>query len=314
MKKQLPLEEIQSIHNLWMKGALTKHEFIEAMHMYHQILFQYAKHLHGNIIQSLSISEQGVEVLTRDGVKFDCDPDDVYSIPLGAFTFGEFERLAGDWLMKFMPDQGAFFDIGANVGWYSLHLAQKYPQALICAFEPIPDTYKRLAANIALNGLSNIKAFNVALAEQESLLTFHFRPDMTGAASARNITESENVLEFSCPARRLDDCWREIGQNPDLLKCDVEGAELFVFRGGRDCLAEARPVIFCEMLRKWSARFNYTPNDIIRFLSDLGYLCFEPAPHALKAFERMTEETLETNFFFLHRDKHSELINRHAAR
>jgi FkbM family methyltransferase len=262
--------DMDKTYSLYMTGGLTKHQFIAAMHQYHQVLFQYSRRLRGNMVESLHITEQGLELATRNGVRFACDPGDVYGTPLVAFSFGEVERVAGDLLGRFMPEQGVFFDIGANVGWYSLHLARSRPQAQVYAFEPLPATYGWLRRNIDLNGLNNVAPFNVGLGEKEESMLFYFRPDMTGAASARNITESLTALEHACSIRRLDDCWREIGRNPDLIKCDVEGAELFVFRGGRACLAEAKPVILCEMLRKWSAKFGYTPNDIIRFLAEIG--------------------------------------------
>ena len=306
-------DHLEVLHRLWAAGALTKHQFIESMYQYHRVLFQYSRRLRDNIVDSLHISDQGVELTSRAGVRFACDPDDMYGIPFGAFSFGEVERTAGDLLRRFMTEEGVFFDIGANVGWYSCHFAQRSPKVQIYAFEPLPVTYAWLKRNIDLNGFTNIKAFNIGLGEKEEIMTFYFRPDMTGAASARNITESTNASAYNCSVRRLDDCWREIGRNPDLIKCDVEGAELFVFRGGQACLAEAQPIIFCEMLRKWSAKFDYTPNDIISFLAQLGYACFEPAENGLKAFERMTEATAETNFFFLHRDKHQAIITASAT-
>jgi len=305
-------DHLEVLHRLWATGTLTKHQFIESMHQYHRVLFQYSQRLRENVVERLCITNQGVELTSRAGVRFACDPDDIYGIPLGAFSFGEVERVAGDLLRRFMPEKGVFFDIGANVGWYSCHFAQSHPQVQVYAFEPLPVTYEWLKRNIDLNGFNNIESFNVGLGEKEEIMQFYFRPDMTGAASARNITESASSI-YDCPIRRLDDCWREIGRNPDLIKCDVEGAELFVFRGGRDCLAEAQPIIFCEMLRKWSAKFGYTPNNIINFLAKLGYACFEPTVNGLKAFESMTEETVETNFFFLHRDKHQAIITASAA-
>lgn len=303
---------MEELRRLWATGALTKYQFAEAMHVYHQLLFQYARLMKDNVMVGLYLSAEGVRAQSRDGVLFACNSEDVYSTPFGALSFGEAEPVVGAWLKRLMPEQGVFFDIGANVGWFSLHIAQGLPQARIFSFEPLPDTFGRLQDNIALNQAENINALNVGLGEKEETLTFYFRPEMTGAASARNITETEQARLLSCPVRRLDDCWREIGCNPDLIKCDVEGGELFVFRGGSECLQTARPAILCEMLRKWSAKFEYHPNDILSFLGGLGYVCFEPLPDTLKPFTHMTEETLATNFVFLHSDRHAEIIRQYS--
>ncbi len=56
-------------------------------------------------------------------------------------------------------------DIGANVGYFSLYIAIKFPKAVIFAFEPFPDTFKRLKGHIEINKLTNIKAYNYAVAD-----------------------------------------------------------------------------------------------------------------------------------------------------
>ena len=63
------------------------------------------------------------------------------------------------------------------------------------------------------------------------------------------------------------------------------------------------------MLRKWSAKFDYHPNDIIYLFSELGYLCFAYVGTELKKFDQIEEDTIPTNYFFLHNDKHKEVIN-----
>ena len=98
------------------------------------------------------------------------------------------------------------------------------------------------------------------------------------------------------------------GLNLDFIKCDVEGAELLVFQGGEDVLREQKPAIFTEMLRKWSAKFDYHPNQIIELFARLGYGCFTISSRKLRRFDRMDDATLETNFFFLHRERHAKRI------
>ena len=83
------------------------------------------------------------------------------------------------------------------------------------------------------------------------------------------------MRKISATVRTLDSVARKKGiRRLDFLKCDVEGGELLVFKGGLQTLQHHKPVIFCEMLRKWSAPFGYHPNDIITLLGELGYLCF----------------------------------------
>ncbi len=94
----------------------------------------------------------------------------------------------------------------------------------------------------------------------------------------------------------------------DLIKCDVEGAELFVFQGGMKAIAKCRPIIFCEMLRKWAAKFAYHPNDIVALLRDAGYRCFAAENGTLVEVIRVDDTTQATNFFFLHEQAHTRLL------
>jgi hypothetical protein len=96
----------------------------------------------------------------------------------------------------------------------------------------------------------------------------------------------------------------------DFVKCDVEGAEYFVYQGGFETFKKHRPIIFTEMLRKWATKFNYHPNDIIKFLASLDYKCFVNTSGSLEAINNINEETKETNFFFLHNEKHTYEIEK----
>ena len=60
----------------------------------------------------------------------------------------------------------------------------------------------------------------------------------------------------------------------DFLKCDVEGAELKVFQGGLATITSDKPIVFSEILRKWSRKLGYNPNEIFSFFYDLQYRAF----------------------------------------
>jgi len=77
-----------------------------------------------------------------------------------------------------------------------------------------------------------------------------------------------------CNVKTLDDFINKKKIKIDFIKCDVEGAELFVFLGAKKVLLEHKPIIFCEMLRKWCKKFKYHPNEIILLFYKLGYKCF----------------------------------------
>ena len=103
-----------------------------------------------------------------------------------------------------------------------------------------------------------------------------------------------------------------LGSEPriDLVKCDVEGAELLVVLGGQKTIERTKPVLFLEMLRKWSAKYNYHPDEIIALLGSLGYVCFSIDEAGPTRCKNVTEATRATNFLFLDTVRHGTLIRR----
>lgn len=290
-------------------GAISKPRYIDEMYEVHSILFQYAEYIKHTDIASIEIRDGLVVMTSRSaGIKIVCDPMDKRIAPIEILNFGAYEPVDLDMILRLFDANSNFFDIGANVGWYSLNIYRHFPDAKVFAFEPIPATFNSLKRNIDFNNASNIHLYNFGFSNREETLKFYYYAEGSCNASAANLSEAETVSEVLCQVRKLDDFVRDTGVQVDFIKCDVEGAELFVYQGGIECIKRDKPIIFTEMLRKWSAKFNYQPNDIIGLLGQLGYRCFVAKPEILTEFFVMDEHTLETNFFFLHADKHSDKI------
>jgi FkbM family methyltransferase len=290
-------------------GVMTKHEYNAAVCKILENLYAYAEFMRGTGVGRIEITDGQVVMDSREGVRFVCDPKDKHQTVLTALNFGSYEKDEADLLDRMVRPDFVAFDVGANMGWYALHLARRLPAGRVLAFEPIPETFDFFRRNIALNGATNVVAFNFGMSEKEGELRFFYYPSCSGGTSSADTLGFADAREVTCRVRRLDDVQREVGAAPDLLKIDVEGAELFVIRGGLDCIRRHRPIIYCEMLRKWSAKFGYSPNDIMGLLAGVGYRCYEAdGKGGLCVLPRMEETTVATNFFFLHTDKHADLI------
>mgnify|MGYP005758095547 FL=1 len=202
------------------------------------------------------------------------------------------------------------FDVGANVGWYSLNALKRIPNISLYAFEPSPVTYARLINNLEFNGFSRKVAHNIGFYHENGKLDFYYDKVRGGASSLLNIQDKDDIDKIEVDMMTMDD-WAKKNQisRVDFIKCDVEGAELFVYKGGMEIIENSKPLIFSEMLRKWSAKFGYHPNDIIDLLASVGYECFVIKGDNLKKFDRVNEETIETNYFFLHPQKHAGIMS-----
>jgi FkbM family methyltransferase len=305
--------KIEEIKELYKSGQISKGEFIDRMYELHKVLFDYSFSLNDTEIAKIEIEDNKVILSSRatkyhkGGIKFYCDNIDKRITPLEAFNFGNYEASDSNMLYRIIEKDYTIFDIGGNIGWYTNHVASMLTKGIVYAFEPIPETFQKLGNNVALNGFKNIRINNFPLSDKSGPLTFYYTPLMPGAASAANITNSENIQKIECTTRTLDSYVAETNiTRVDFIKCDVEGAELLVFKGAIETIKKYKPIIFTEMLRKWAAKFNYHPNDIVRLFEELGYSCFTADEGGLKAFSLVDEQTEETNFFFFHKTVHGK--------
>ncbi|MET3133350.1 FkbM family methyltransferase [Oxalobacteraceae bacterium GrIS 1.11] len=295
----------------FLDGAIGKPDFIRTMYeRHHAALFDYADYLKHTNIASIEISDGRVLMTSRDrGIKIICPAGDYRVAPVEILNFLEYEITDSNMIMRLITPDSCVLDIGANMGWYAINIAMAQPTCVVHAFEPIPDTFAVLNENVALNGIGNVITHHFGFSSEKKDLSFFFYPEGSGNASSVNLTGRADIREVTCHVELLDDATEQLKLGRvDFIKCDVEGAELFVFQGGQALLARDQPIVFAEMLRKWAAKFDYHPNQIIALFSALGYRCFTAGDASLREFFAMDQETVETNFFFLHGARHAALI------
>lgn len=289
---------------------IDKWQYIDAMYEKHALLFEYSNFIKKTNISSIELVDDKVIMTFRDsGVKFICIENDKRLAPLDTLNFGSYEIDELHMQLNLMDDGMNVFDIGANLGWYALHVAKSKPLCKVFSFEPVPSTFKYLNDNVALNTLPNIRTFNFGFSDSEGEFSFYFDPQLSVNASLTNVSGNENIKEVICKVKTLD-TFAPIENKPvDFIKCDVEGAELLAFKGGVEAISKHLPIVFTEMLRKWTAKFNYHPNDIINLFTEMGYECFVIVDNKLKKFVHVDEYTNDTNYIFLHSQKHSNKIS-----
>lgn len=177
-------------------------------------------------------------------------------------SFPEFQRLRSchsepwtvEWIENWVKPGEVFYDIGANVGAYTLVAAlSPASQARVVAFEPVALNYAALTENVVLNDASDrITPLPVALDDSTRLETLHLRildaggarHSLGGADGAEAAVHPQPVLTF-----RLDDLVEQMGlPQPAHMKIDVDGSELAVLRGASTTLADpGLRSVLCEL-------------------------------------------------------------------
>lgn len=306
---------IKELEQDYINGSTSKSDFISKMYKEnHDKLFEYADFIKDRDIQKIEITDNSVIMTSRElGIKIICNRYDERIAPIEILNFKNYEKNDSDMIYHLTKDGDTIFDIGGNMGWYSIGLYKAKKKVDIHTFEPIPSTYESLVGNAKINGIE-IKINNFGLSNKKQNLIFYFHKEGSGNASTAILNEERENTEIKCHVDTLDNYFNNDKlEKLDFIKCDVEGAELLTFQGGIKTISKHKPIIFTEMLRKWSAKFNYHPNDIIEFFNKIGYGCYFVFDNKLKEITTITDETVETNFFFLHNEKHKnelvELVN-----
>jgi FkbM family methyltransferase len=301
--------KLTALRSEFESGKLGKLAYNARAYRVHRRLFEYPPFLRGTNVSSVELTEAGVVFVLRDpSIRMWCTPEDQRHTAVTTLNFRQYERQDFDAVIQLAEASRVFFDIGANVGYYSLAIGKRFPNAKVIAFEPIPNTYRELTRNIDLNHLRNVTAYPIGLSDCSREAPFYYDATVSGATSGAPLGSGFTTEILLCPIETIDDFVTRNGIVPDLIKCDVEGAELQVFRGALKTLERSKPMVFTEMLRKWAARYEYHPNEIISLFRDIGYQCFTFSEGSLHGFLEMTPETVETNFFFLHAQRHLELV------
>jgi FkbM family methyltransferase len=171
-----------------------------------------------------------------------------------------------------------FFDVGAQVGQYTLLAAAA--GAVVHSFEPDPATYRLLEHNVRTNRLTNVHLNSCALAEVSGDAIFYpSTPENIGKGSLRTQSNFSGAA-FPVACLTLDDYVQRHGiDHIDLIKMDVEGAELHVLRGASKTLSASRkPRLLIEFLDSTLDLFGDSCAKLAEHLQGAGYKLFRIEP------------------------------------
>jgi FkbM family methyltransferase len=303
----MSLEELKA---RFQRGDIGKADFIARALDEHRRLFDYVAITRASDVREIRITPDGVMFqLGPEGIWLYAPPQEARVAPIETMNFDRYEPDETRVMDLLARESKQILDVGANIGWYSVRFAKRLPGVTVHAFEPIPTSYSFLQRNVALNGVgSRVRTYNLGLSESSGEVTFFISPTSGTNASLLNVAGAPDARSVTGSTRTLDEWSAENAVVPDFIKCDVEGAELLVFRGARETLAKHRPLVFAELLRKWSKPFGYHPNDMLQYFADLGYACFGVGPDGARRIDRVTDETVETNYAFVHEHEHAKLL------
>jgi FkbM family methyltransferase len=178
--------------------------------------------------------------------------------------FGIYQPEQTKLIKKLVKKKHTVIDIGANIGYFTLIMAQQAKQ--VHAFEPEARNFEILKKNVELNGFSNVKLHNLAVAETNGKTTLHLCDIGRGM---HRIYPSQWCKEGTTNVQtvRIDD----IIEEADFIKIDIEGAELGALKGMTKLLKKRKSNIIMEFHPPSIEEYGAKPRNIYDFMTSLGY-------------------------------------------
>jgi FkbM family methyltransferase len=186
------------------------------------------------------------------------------------YLTGDAEPEVQEALAELIEPGQTVYDVGANIGFFTILCSRLVgPQGKVYAFEPIPENVVTLRHNIALNRLTNVVVVERALSASTGTAEMFVSPwsafhslNVDGASKREN--HGPDGGEITVETITLDEFVLQQGISvPDLVKLDVEGAELLVLEGMHETLRTVQPLLLVEV--------HDTKDDYSEFVDSIDY-------------------------------------------
>ena len=205
------------------------------------------------------------------GLRLRCHPSSI--IALHVVQRSEWH----DWdtakfITSFLRAGDTFVDVGSNIGLYTLPAARIVGETgRVNAVEPSPVNRARLTENLAINHLGDVTVVPCALGQEAGMLTFADDDALAHVCLPAEVSDPAAVNGLQVPVQTLDAILPQNDDEIALMKVDVEGFEMSVFRGASEAMrAERLPVILFEMNHSLH-RYGLSDAEVFGFLRSAGY-------------------------------------------
>jgi FkbM family methyltransferase len=178
-------------------------------------------------------------------------------------------------------------DVGAAAGIYTVSLSRLAgPSGLVHSVEPLPFAWPTWNRLLDVRSSPNVLHHPVALGSEPGEASMSVPKGRHGLVTGRSFisqhclglgsnAEFAQHITYPVPVATLDGLLEEGDRDRlDFVKIDVEGAELHVLKGGSGVIESFRPAMLIEIEARHTARYQYSPEDVVSWLTDRGYAMY----------------------------------------
>ena len=191
-------------------------------------------------------------------------------VALYLWKFSALEGFETELTKKITRKGMTVFDIGANIGYYTLMLAKLVGNnGKVYAFEPDPENYRLLVKNIKSNGYKNVIAVQKAVSNKNKKIKFFLSEEHRGNHRIYDPGDIRRVIEVEATTLDKFTCGKV---KPDIVKIDIEGAELLAISGMQDIIKwNKKIIIICEVWPSAMEKCGYSLREFISKLEVYGF-------------------------------------------
>lgn len=221
------------------------------------------------------------------------------------YVDGEVDPNEFSFLARVLKPGMVVIDAGANEGIYSIFCRAKVgPQGRVIAIEPSTRERLRIERNKLLNGFGNIDVLPLALCEQPGNVVLRLADDGHAGHNTLGRFAADWVRikgEETVASATLDRIAAENGLPPvDLIKLDIEGAELRALRGAEELLRRDHPALLMEVMEETLVTQGASASQLLDYVRQFGYSIFEFSPLTGLPVPLMTPELQLISVIALH--------------
>lgn len=189
---------------------------------------------------------------------------------------GVYEEELTDYLLNNLDISSGdiVFDVGANIGWYSVLFPKFFSGVEVHCFEPHPENFKILKFNLEQNYSEKVIPNNIGLGKEADVIKLYlYKKGNQGRHSMLNINDGPTI---DVNVTSFDEYVKKMQINPSkikFLKIDIEGYEYFAFLGGKEFLNHV-PVIMAEFSPSYMRNVGLDPAKLLSLLKSYDYSPF----------------------------------------
>jgi len=169
-----------------------------------------------------------------------------------------------------------FLDIGAHIGLYTLPAAIKLDRGKVYAFEPATVNYQILTKHIKMNNLVNVEAKNLLVGDLDKNIKFFEQEKLVSPKNS--IVMIDKISHYNTVYKKqvsLDNYFKDLDVVPNVIKIDVEGAEVLVMNGAKKLITKSKPKIYLSIHPGRINQLGQSIEELLELINNLNYNIFD---------------------------------------